>query len=70
MFGINKSFVERKVCTIDEITDFDEGLNLGEHELVSSTVAITKGGRYFALVSQVRDFELILDENGKIHNKF
>ena len=30
-FEIKKSFVERKNCTIDEITDFDEGLDLGEH---------------------------------------
>ena len=34
-FNIEKSFVERKVCNISEITDFDEGLEIGEHEIKS-----------------------------------
>ena len=36
-FTIDKSFIERKVCSIDEISDFDEGLNIGEHIIESDT---------------------------------
>ena len=31
-FTIGNSFIERKVCNINEITDIDEGLNICEHK--------------------------------------
>lgn len=65
-FDIAQSFIERKNCTISEITDFDEGLSLGEHEIVATSTPINKDGRFFALISQIKDFELVMDENGKI----
>ena len=34
-FDIKRGFIERKKCSIDEITDFDEGLDLGEHIIQS-----------------------------------
>lgn len=65
-FTIGNSFVERKVCTISEITDYDEGLSLGEHKIVSDTVAITKGALYFAMFSGIKNFEVTMDTEGKI----
>ena len=35
-FTIDNSFIERKVCSLDEIVDFDEGINLGEHIIEKS----------------------------------
>lgn len=65
-YTIKESFVERKKCEINEISDFDEGLDIGEHKIVSDTIVIDKGFTYFALFSGIRNFELVLDENGKI----
>lgn len=54
---IGNTFIERKVCSIDEITDFDEGIDFGEHILESSTNVYDKGnGRYFAMFSGFKDY--------------
>lgn len=65
-FNFQKSFIERKKCSINEITDFDEGLFLGNHSIASDTIAITKTSKYFALFSGIKNYELVMDENGKI----
>jgi hypothetical protein len=65
-FSLSKSFVERKKCTIDEVTNFDEGLNIGEHKIVSETVAFSKGSVYFAMFGGMKNFEVTMQEDGKI----
>lgn len=62
-FSINKSFVERKVCTIDEIVDFDEGINLGEHIIETSHHIFNKDSVYFAMFNGFKEQELIFDGN-------
>lgn len=65
---LKESFVERKVCEISEITDFDEGIEIGEHVITSSTKAFDKGEKYFAMFSGMREQQLIFDDKGNLSN--
>ena len=65
-FTLKKSYVERKVCTLTEVSDFDEGLNLGEYRVSSDTTIFQKGEKYFAMFNGIKDYSITLDENGKI----
>ena len=60
---IKNSFIERKVCTIDEISDFDEGLYIGEHEVVENNLVFNKDSVYFAMFNGFKDQQLIFDDN-------
>ena len=62
-FSINNSFVERKVCSIDEIVDFDEGINLGEHIIETTHHIFDKESTYFAMFNGFKEQELIFDGN-------
>ncbi|MBP3888254.1 MAG: hypothetical protein J6F30_11535, partial [Cellulosilyticum sp.] len=62
-FDIKRSFVERKKCSIDEITDFDEGLDLGEHIIQSDTVVFNKESQYFAMFNGFKKQKLIYDKD-------
>ena len=62
-FDIKRSFVERKKCSIDEITDFDEGLDLGEHIIDSDTVVFNKESQYFAMFNGFKKQKLIFDKD-------
>lgn len=64
-FDIKKSFVERKVCTLNEITDYDEGLEIGEHKVVSNTVVYEKDSIYFAMFTGFKQY-LISDDNKSV----
>ena len=66
-FIIDKSFIERKVCTIDEISDFDEGINIGEHIMTSEVLTLEKDYEYFAMFNGIKEQELVF-ENNKIKN--
>lgn len=63
---LKKSFVERKKCTINEITDFDEGIYLGEHTIVEDTTVLNKTSKYFAMFNGFKEQELIFNDNGKL----
>ena len=65
-FTLKKSYVERKVCTLSEVSDFDEGLNLGEYRVASDTTIFQKGEKYFAMFNGIKDYSITLDANGKI----
>jgi len=65
-FTLKKSYVERKVCTLTEVSDFDEGLNLGEYRVSSDTIIFQKGEKYFAMFNGIKDYSITLDANGKI----
>ena len=62
-FEIKNSFVERKNCTIDEITDFDEGLEIGEHIIASEDVVFNKDSEYFAMFNGFKKQKLIFDKD-------
>ena len=65
-FNIRQSFIERKVCAIDEITDFDEGIEFGEHIIESNTISLNKNDEYFAMFSGFKDYFLVeTEENNK-----
>lgn len=66
-FSISKSFIERKVCSIDEISDFDEGINIGEHIMESEVLTLEKDYEYFAIFNGIKEQELVF-ENNKIKN--
>lgn len=66
-FSIGKSFIERKVCTINEISDFDEGINIGEHIMESEVLTLEKDYEYFAMFNGIKEQELVF-ENNKIKN--
>jgi hypothetical protein len=58
-FTINKSFIERKKCKPEEIpllTDYDEGVEIGEHYIESAVDVMTKEGHYYAMFGGFRDY--------------
>lgn len=65
-FIIGNSFIERKVCTINEISDYDEGIFLGEHIIENEIVALNKTSKYFAMFNGFKEQELIFNDNGKL----
>lgn len=67
-FEIKKSFVERKNCTIDEITDFDEGLDLGEHIIETEHHIFDKDSTYFAMFNGIKEQSLVFNDSGKLVN--
>lgn len=60
-FSLKNSFVERKSCSVTEIADYDEGLNLGEHVIETSQVIFNKDSTYFAMFNGFKEQELIFD---------
>ena len=65
-FEIKKSFVERKNCTIDEITDFDEGLDIGEHIIETEHHIFDKDSTYFAMFNGIKEQSLVFNDSGKL----
>ena len=65
-FTIGNSFIERKVCNINEITDFDEGIYIGEHTIVQDNTVLNKTSKYFAMFNGFKEQELIFNDNGKL----
>jgi len=65
-FTVGNSFVERKVCNINEITDFDEGIYIGEHSIVEDITVLNKTSKYFAMFNGFKEQELIFNDNGKL----
>lgn len=67
-FTLNKSFVERKKCTISELTDFDEGLNVGDFIIESEQIVFNKDATYFAMFNGIKEQSILFDANGHISN--
>ncbi|MGL5718739.1 MAG: glycoside hydrolase family protein [Paraclostridium sp.] len=65
---INNSFVERKKCTLDEICDYDEGLEIGEHIIEDEVISAEKTYKYFAMFNGIKEQQLLFDTNGNITN--
>jgi hypothetical protein len=66
--NLNKSFIERKKCTLSEICDFDEGLDIGEHIVQSEVISAVKEYTYFAMFNGIKEQKLLFDNNGNIIN--
>jgi hypothetical protein len=61
-FNLKKSFIERKKCKPEEIpllTDYDEGLEIGEHHIAETTNVYTKDGIYFAIFGGFKDYNVV-----------
>lgn len=67
-FEIKKSFVERKNCNIDEITDFDEGLEIGDHIIEVEYHIFDKDSTYFAMFNGIKEQSLVFNDSGKLVN--
>lgn len=65
-FKIKNSFVERKVCTIDEITDFDEGIYIDEHVVEYDNEVLQKETNYFAMFNGIKQQQLTFTEKGTV----
>lgn len=65
-FTVGNSFVERKVCNINEISDYDEGIYIGEHSITQDITAIAKTSKYFAMFNGFKEQELIFNDSGKL----
>jgi len=65
-FTLANSFVERKVCSISEITDFDEGIEIGEHIVTSNQIAIQKDSKWFAMFNGIKEQELVFNNSGNV----
>lgn len=66
-YSLKKSFVERKKCTLNEILDYDEGIEIGEHIIESDVIVFEKGYTFFAMFSGFRENH-ILEKDGTISN--
>lgn len=62
-FTIDNSFIERKVCSINEISDFDENINIGEHVVEGEVLTLEKDYEYFAMFNGLKEQELIFENN-------
>ena len=60
-FTIEKSFVERKNCTMNEITDFDEGIELGEHIIENDFTVFNKNSTWFAMFNGIKEQQLVFN---------
>lgn len=67
-FSIKKSFVERKKCTLDEISDYDEGFYLGEHEIKQDIKCFDKESTYFVMMNDIKDVNMQFDDKGRVTN--
>lgn len=63
-FTLDKSFIERKVCSLNEITEYDEGLEIGEHIIESENIVFTKQYITYAMFSGFKDF--LIDEEKNV----
>lgn len=61
-FSVGKSFVERKVCSLGEICDYDEGIEIGHHIIESDTKVIDKSYTLFAMFNGFKDFYVNKDK--------
>ena len=70
MFNIKtkSSFIERMNCSIDEIADFDEGLEFGEHSITQTMATLDKTYNYFAMFGGIRQECVTIDNNGNVTN--
>lgn len=66
--NINKSFIERKKCNLNEICEYDEGINFGEHVAVAEQVVHNKTNHYFAMFSGFRTDYPIKDRDNNLTN--
>lgn len=55
-FTLGKSFVERKVCSLSEITDFDEGIEMGDYVVEYDKIMIEKNYTLFAMFTGFKDY--------------
>jgi hypothetical protein len=62
-FWVKNSFVERKVCSIEEVADYDEGLNVGEHIIENVDLIFDKDSTYFAMFNGFKEQQLLFDDN-------
>lgn len=65
-YDLKKSFIERKKCLINEITDFDEGLEIGEHIIEYETSVIEKRYTFFAMFNGFRDYHIVENKASEI----
>lgn len=65
-FKCKDSFIERMHCSIDEISDFDEGLAFGEHKISSVVSNITKDYVYYAMFGGIKQECITIDDNGNV----
>ncbi|MGM9544664.1 MAG: NlpC/P60 family protein [Romboutsia timonensis] len=61
-FTIKKSYVERCNADISELTDFDEGLDIGEHIVEYDKIMLNKESKYFAMFNGIRNQKILFDE--------
>lgn len=64
-FTIKNSFIERKNCSIDEVADYDEGFNIGEHIIEKEMTSLEKYYSYYAMFNGFKNQDLVFD-NGKL----
>lgn len=67
-FNLRSSFVERKVCSIDEVSDYDEGIELGEHIIEENNKCFNKEYTFFSMWKGFNQQFPTFKENGEMEN--
>ena len=62
---IKNSFIERKSCNIDEVSEYDEGFDIGEHMITDVMTELPKHYSYYAMFNGFKNQELVFQE-GKL----
>lgn len=65
-FTIANSFIERKMCNVNEITDFDEGLEIGEHIVSENNLVFNKESQWFAMFNGIKEQSLVFNNSGVV----
>ena len=66
--SLKKSYIERKVCHISEVSEYDEGLEIGEHIIEGELISAKKEYTYFAMFNGIKEQHLTFDDKGNISN--
>ena len=67
-FSIAKSYIERLSTVLSNVSEYDEGLNIGEHIIESEVLTLEKNYSYFAMFNGIKEQQLIFDNNGNVSN--
>ena len=65
-FTLGNSFVERMNCELDKVSDYDEGLNIGDYTLRQVCLEQEKEYTYYAMMNGIKNQEIIFDKDGKV----
>ncbi len=63
---LGNSFCTRKVCSLGELTEFDEGIEMGEHVAEYDKKVLNKAENYYAMFGGIKQQEVVMGDSGQV----